>query len=87
MFARDAAEPPPDGSRRPGRSQLALVLTLICVLAAVAVSSLLLVYTAWRHELWNGLFAIVFAVLSSKAGLLWFGWRHQVLEPDHGRKP
>ena len=86
MLARDAAEPLPARAQRPARSRrLALLATLICVLAAVGASCWLLVYTAWRHELWNGFFSIVFAVLSSKAGLLWFGWRDQGLDPE--RKP
>ncbi len=55
----------------------ALALTLLFVLAAIAVSTGLVVHTAWNHELENGLFALLFAVLSAKAALLWLAWSDQ----------
>jgi len=54
---------------------IALTLTLLFVLAAVSVSTGLVAYTAWRGDLANGLFAILFAVLSTKAALSWMLWR------------
>ena len=52
-----------------------LALTLLFVLAAVSVSTGLVAYTAWTHDLANGLFAILFAVLSAKAVLSWLAWQ------------
>jgi hypothetical protein len=49
-------------------------LTLLLVLAAVFVSAGLVVYTAWHHDLKNGLFALAFAVLSARAVLSWILW-------------
>ena len=54
---------------------IALTFTLLFVLAAVSVSTGLVAYTAWRGDLANGLFAILFAVLSAKAALSWMLWR------------
>lgn len=54
---------------------IALTFTLLFVLAAVSVSTGLVAYTAWRGDLANGLFAILFAVLSTKAALSWLLWR------------
>ena len=54
---------------------IALAFTLLFVLAAVSVSAGLVAYTAWRGDLANGLFAILFAVLSAKAALSWMLWR------------
>jgi hypothetical protein len=54
---------------------IALTFTLLFVLAAVFVSIGLVAYTAWRGDLANGLFAILFAVLSAKAALSWMLWR------------
>lgn len=61
--------------------RILLALTLLFVLAAVAVSTGLVVYTALNRELANGLFALLFAVLSAKAALLWLSWSRQ---PDDG---
>jgi hypothetical protein len=55
--------------------RIALTFTLLFVLAAVFVSTGLVAYTAWRGDLANGLFAILFAVLSAKAALSWMLWR------------
>jgi len=57
-----------------GRTTM-FALTLLPVLAAVFVSAGLVVYTAWHHDLKNGLFALAFAVLSSRAVLSWILWR------------
>jgi hypothetical protein len=51
-------------------------LVLIFVLAAAFVSAGLVVYTAWHHDLKNGLFALAFAVLSARAVLSWIIWRN-----------
>ncbi len=63
---------------------IVLAFTLLFVLAAVSVSTGLVAYTAWRGDLANGLFAIVFAVLSAKAALSWMLWRS---DPDHHETP
>ncbi|ABG04061.1 hypothetical protein Rxyl_1095 [Rubrobacter xylanophilus DSM 9941] len=54
---------------------LVLGVTLIFVLFALLVSSALVVYTAWRHDLRNGVFALTFAVLSAQIALNWLLWR------------
>jgi hypothetical protein len=56
-----------------GRTTM-FALTLLLVLAAVFVSAGLVVYTAWHHDLKNGLFALAFAVLSARAVLSWILW-------------
>ncbi|QIN79239.1 hypothetical protein GBA65_12740 [Rubrobacter marinus] len=58
-----------------------LVLTLLFVLAAITVSAGLVVYTAWLHDIENGPFAVLFAVLSAKAALSWLSWNEQ--DEDH----
>ncbi len=57
--------------------QATLALTLLFVLTAVSVSTGLVAHTAWTHDLGNGLFAILLAVLSSKAALSWMLWSSQ----------
>jgi hypothetical protein len=54
---------------------LVLGVTLLFVIAALAVSSALVVYTAWIHDLRNGLFALLFAILSAQIALNWLLWR------------
>jgi hypothetical protein len=54
---------------------LVLGVTLLFVVAAVAVSSALVVYTAWIHDLRNGLFALLFAILSAQIALNWLLWK------------
>lgn len=73
---------------------VAFALTLLFVLAAVSVSAGLVVYTAWRHDLADGLFALAFAVLSARAVLSWFLWRQSdqqsvisYQQDREGRKP
>ena len=61
--------------------RLVLALTFLCILAAVCVSVGLVVYTAWHHDLKNGLFALVFAVLSTRALLSWFLWCEDEEDP------
>jgi hypothetical protein len=78
-LSRSAEEP----QRRSGaddilrRASRALVLgiTLLFVIAALAVSSALVVYTAWIHDLRNGLFALLFAILSAQIALNWLLWK------------
>jgi hypothetical protein len=60
-----------------GGRGVVLVLTFLFVLAAVSVSTGLVVYTASRHNLADGLFALGFAVLSARAALSWFLWSSQ----------
>lgn len=54
---------------------LVLGVTLMFVLAALTVSSALVVYTAWLHHLGEGAFALLFAVLSAQIALNWLLWR------------
>lgn len=58
-------------------SKAVLGITLALVLAALAVSVALLVYTARHHDLKNGLFAIIFATLTTQVALNWFRWKDE----------
>ncbi len=87
------AEPAQGGSGSQGQQashKSTLVLTLLFVLAAISVSAGLVLYTAWRHDLENGPFAILFAVLSAKAALSWLAWneqdQHEKLRSAEGQK-
>ena len=61
---------------------LVLGITLLFVVAALAVSSALVVYTAWIHDLRNGLFALLFAILSAQIALNWLLWKGDEDEPE-----
>lgn len=52
-----------------------LLCTLLFVISAVIISSGILVYTAWRHDLEDGAFALIFAVMSAQIALNWIRWR------------
>ena len=52
-----------------------LVLTLLFALVSVFVSVGLVVYTAWNHDIKNGLFALAFSVLSTKMAFSWLLWQ------------
>ena len=54
---------------------MVLGITFLFVVSALAVSCALVVYTAWRHELSHGLFALLFAVLSAQIALNWVLWK------------
>lgn len=75
-----SAEEPQSGSRTDNAVQRAFRaavfgLTLIFVVAALAISSALVVYTAWTHDLRNGVFALLFAILSAQIALNWLLWK------------
>ncbi len=77
-----AADPPQEEPRRDGPLRRAfravvLTVTLLFVVAALAVSSSLVVYTAYRHDLQNGLFALLLAVLSAQIAINWFLWKDE----------
>jgi len=65
----------PDGIVRRALRALVLGITLLFVVAALAVSSALVIYTAWIHDLRNGLFALLFAILSAQIALNWVLWK------------
>jgi len=65
----------PDDTVRRAFRALILGVTLLFVVAALAVSSALVVYTAWVHDLRNGLFALLFAILSAQIALNWLLWK------------
>ena len=65
----------PDGPVRRALRVIVLGTTLLFVIAALAISSTLVVYTAWLHDLRNGLFALLFAVLSAQIALNWLLWK------------
>ncbi len=64
--AEPRGEPHPQEGFRRATRRLVFGVTLLFVIAAVLVSSALVVYTAWLHDLRNGLFALLFAVLSTQ---------------------
>ena len=80
MKLSPSVEEPRVGSPQGGivrRTFRALILgiTLLFVITALAVSSALVVYTAWIHDLRNGLFALLFAILSAQIALNWLLWK------------
>jgi hypothetical protein len=58
-----------------------LAVTFFFVLVSVSISAGLVVYTAWNHDLRDGLFALAFAVLSAKMAFSWVLWRDD--EKEH----
>ena len=71
---QDPVDRPAGPVRRALRAGI-LGITLLFVVAALAISCALVVYTAWRHELSNGLMAVLFAVLSAQIAMNWFLWK------------
>ena len=78
-MAGPAREEPETRQAQQGSYRATLLLTLLFVIAAITVSAGLVVYTAWLHDLKNGPFALLFAVLSAKAALSWLAWNEQDL--------
>ena len=72
----------PDGPVRRVLRAVVLGTTLLFVVAALVVSSALVVYTAWLHDLRNGLFALLFAILSAQIALNWLLWKDDENDPD-----
>ena len=70
-------EPRRDGPIRRAIRAIVLTVTLLFVVAALAVSSSLVVYTAYRHDLQNGFFALLLAVLSAQIAMNWFLWKDE----------
>ncbi len=70
-------EPRPARTRVFRRAARALVLgsTFLFVVSALAVSVVLVVYTAWRQDLGRGVFALLFAVLSAQIAVNWLLWK------------
>jgi hypothetical protein len=64
-----------DGIARRALRAVVLGVTFLFVVSALIVSCALVVYTAWRHDLSRGLFALLFAVLSAQIALNWFLWK------------
>ena len=64
-----------------------LAVSLLFVLAAVCVSVGLVVYTAWLHDLEDGPFALLFAILSTRAALSWCLWLDSNQQDTRSRKP
>jgi uncharacterized integral membrane protein len=79
MELSPSAEEPQGGVRADGTLRCAFGVFVfgitLFVLAALAISSALVVYTAWVHDLRNGLFALLFAILSAQIALNWLLWR------------
>ena len=85
-----SAEGPQTGIRPNGKVRRALRgfvlgVTLLFVVAALAISSALVVYTAWIHDLRNGIFALLFAILSAQIALNWFLWKDDEDGPEGAR--
>ncbi|CAA9476654.1 MAG: hypothetical protein AVDCRST_MAG02-4169 [uncultured Rubrobacteraceae bacterium] len=76
------ADPPRDEPRRDGPVRRALRVailgvTFLFVVAALAISCALVVYTAYGHDLQNGFFALLLAVLSAQIAINWFLWKDE----------
>jgi len=70
-------EPRRDGPVRRALRVVVLGVTLLFVVAALAISCALVVYTAYRHDLQNGVFALLLAVLSAQIAINWFLWKDE----------
>lgn len=85
-MSRNAADDLTDGQRvsllRRAARGVVLVVTFLVVVAALLVSVALLVYTAWRHDLSRGVFALAFAVFSAQIGLNWLLWKQGDEDPE-----
>ena len=75
-------EPSPEGPVRRTLRAIILGTTLLFVIAALGISSALVVYTAWLHDLRNGLFALLFAILSAQIALNWLLWKDDEDDPE-----
>ena len=81
-MARGADPPRDEEPRRDGPVRWTLRVavlgaTLLFVVAALAISCALVVYTAYRHDLQNGVFALLLAVLSAQIAINWFLWKDE----------
>ncbi len=80
-MARDAGlaqdEPRREGVFRRALRVGILSVTLLFVVAALVISCGLVVYTAYRHDLQNGFFALLLAVLSAQIAINWFLWKDE----------
>jgi hypothetical protein len=56
--------------------------TTLLVAAVLLVTSALVVYTAWIHDLKDGIFAVLFAALSAQIALNWLRWQRDEGPPD-----
>ena len=72
----------PDGPVRRALQAIVLGTTLLFVIAALGISSALVIYTAWLHDLRNGLFALLFAILSAQIALNWLLWKDDEDDPE-----
>ena len=75
----------PDGKVRRALRIFVLALTLLFVVAALTISCALVVYTAWIHDLRNGVFALLFAILSAQIALNWLLWKDDEDDPARPR--
>jgi hypothetical protein len=75
-------ETPPDGTVRRALRMALLGTTLFFVIAALVISSALVVYTAWLHQLGNGIFALLFAILSAQIALNWILLKDDEDDPE-----
>ena len=75
-------ESDPDGPVRRALRAIVLWSTLLFVIAALSISSALVIYTAWLHDLRNGLFALLFAILSAQIALNWLLWKDDEDDPE-----
>ena len=90
MKLSSSAEEPQTGIQQVGKVRRALrifvlALTLLFVVAALTISSALVVYTAWIHDLRNGVFALLFAILSAQIALNWLLWKDDEDDPVRPR--
>ena len=69
----------PEASRQGSARRIArgivFCFTLLFVVAALVISTALVIYTAYLHDPKNGVFALIFAILSAQVALNWLLWR------------
>ena len=70
-------EPRGDGPVRRALRVAVLGVTFLFVVAALAISCALVIYTAYRHDLQNGFFALLLAILSAQIAINWFLWKDE----------
>lgn len=64
-------------AERAALHKLVLGLTLVFMVFALAAASALVVYTAWTHDLGNGVFALAAAVATARIAMNWLVWKDE----------
>ncbi len=70
-------EPSRDGPVRRALRVAVLGVTFLFVVVVLYFSWSIVFYTAYRHDLQNGVFALLLAVLSAQIAINWFLWKDE----------